>query len=167
MKISATVHRKTRDLVRDAAEDLLAARTDSLVAIDRAEVWRFDVEGGAEARTAVRRILDETTLVVNPNIHRYTLEEGGQEEGPRCRLVVTVRDRVDAKSAAVLRSVRERLGLREISGIERSVRWALELDADEAAAAELGREIAGGGERGAGILANSHAQDADVRVIGR
>ncbi len=166
MMFSVTVHRKTRDLARDAAEDLLRAQVDGFGAIDRAELWTFEVEDAPEAETAVRRILDDTTLVVNPNLHRYTLDEPDRSDGARTHLVVTVSDRVDAKSVAVLRSGRERLGETSVTGVARSVQWTLGLDADEATALEVGREITGGGERGAGVLANSHAQDVVVKAIG-
>ena len=72
MKIEAVVRRKTQDLVRDAAEDLLRETVEGIRRVDRAELWTFEV-GGGDAREPVRAILDDTALVVNPNVHRYSL----------------------------------------------------------------------------------------------
>ena len=168
MNVSAIVHRKTRDVVRDAAEDLLRERSVGLTAIDRAELWTFDVDDSpAAAEEAVRRILDDTTLVVNPNIHRYSLAAPPPADDDSTRLVLTVRDRVDPKGAAVLRSVRERLGLTNVTGVTRAVQWMLAFDSDEVSVRALGREITGESERGAGLLANPHAQDTEWRVVSR
>jgi len=169
MRISAIVHRKTRDLVRDAAEDLIREGSVPLTAIDRAELWSFEVDDeAAGAEKAVRRILDDTTLVVNPNVHRVALEgaaDAAAAAGTRLRVVG--RDRVDPKGAAVLRSVRERLGLASVTGVARAVRWTLDFDADAEAVRAVGREVTGEGERGAGLLANPHAQDVEWRVEAR
>jgi hypothetical protein len=170
MNIAATVHRKTRDLVRDAAEDLLRDRASGLVGIDRAEVWTFAFADGTPAdaaEAALHRILDDTTLVVNPNVHRWTGGVAGRTApGAAVVMEVEVRDRVDARAAAVRRDVRERFGLEAVTGVVRSVLWTLSLDADEAAARRIGDEITGRGPRGAGVLANSHAQDTTIRVRG-
>jgi phosphoribosylformylglycinamidine (FGAM) synthase PurS component len=164
MTVSVWVRRKTRDLVRDAAEDLLRATGERVERIERAELWRFEVERSDEPETTVRRILDETTLVVNPNVHRYSLEERGGPPAARTRLRVEVRDRVDAKGAAVLRSIRERLGVGSVTGVTRSVLWSIDLDADEERARSVGRRLSGDGERGAGVLANRHAQITEIHL---
>lgn len=164
MTVDVQVRRKIRDLVRDAAEDALRVRWPSLTRVDRAEVWTFAVAPGGEED--VTRVLEETTLVANPNIHRWTRDGGAPapaaDGGARVR--VTVRDRVDPKGASVLRSVRERLGLRGIEGVSRSVQWTLELPASREEAEGLAREVAGRDGRGAGLLANPHAQDVETRV---
>lgn len=165
MNVVARVQRKTRDLVRDAAEDVLRARGAGVGAIERAEQWTFEVPADA-ARADVQRILDETTLVVNPNLHRYRLEQGEAEvaAGAGPRLEIVVHDRVDAKGAAVLRAVRERRGIRSITGVSRAVVWTLEVKGSDAES--LAREVTGEGGHGAGILANPHSQDVTWRVIG-
>ena len=166
MTIVARVQRKTRDLVRDAAEDVLRARSSAVGAIDRAEQWTFEVPADAAQRD-VHRILDETTLVVNPNLHRYRLEGEGEADAPGtgARLEIVVHDRVDAKGAAVLRAVRERRGIRSITGVSRAVVWTLDVAGSPADAERLAREVTGGDGHGAGILANPHSQDVTWRVI--
>jgi phosphoribosylformylglycinamidine (FGAM) synthase PurS component len=164
VKVEAVIRRKTQDLVRDAAENLLRGSVDGVRHVDRADLWTFEVDGD-DAAGEVRRMLDETTLVVNPNVHRYSLDrwDGPPESGTR--LFVRVCDRVDPKGAAVLRAVRDRLGRRRFTGTSRAVLWIVDLDTDDAAAAErAGREMVGR-TRGAGILANGHAQDAEIRVV--
>ena len=157
MKLVAHVTRKTRDLVLDSAEELLRREAPEVRKVRRAEVWSFDVES-AEAAADVRRVLDETTLVVNPNVHRYTLDRASERpEGPRLTVLVT--ERVDAKGAAVLRGLR-RCGARGVRGVTRSVEWTLDLAGTAAgSAARLGEEVAA-------ILGNRHAQEVETKVNG-
>ncbi len=162
MTVDVHVRRKIRDLVRDAAEDALRARWPALTRVDRAEVWTFSLAPGGEAE--VTRVLEETTLVANPNIHRWTRGDAAPAADGGARVRVTVRDRVDPKGASVLRSVRERLGFRGIRGVARSVQWTLELPASRADAERLAREVCGQDGRGAGLLANPHAQDVETAV---
>ena len=164
MRIEAVVRRKTQDLVQDAAEDLVRRVIPGVAAVERAELWAFDVDApdGAER---VREILDETALVVNPNVHRWSLEPWSGAPARGARILVRVRDRVDPKGAQVLRAVRDRLGHAEFTQASRAVLWRVDLDsADRAAAEEAGRALTGG-ERGAGILANPHAQDTLLQVV--
>lgn len=170
MTIRAYVHRKTRDLVCDAAEDGLRTLTPSLGAVDRAEVWTFEVEGDdATAEKTVHGILDRTTLVVNPNVHRYELESarqrGGAEDGT-ARITLTVRDLVDARGAAVLRSIRERRGIAAVTGVTRAVQWTIDLAGPVDAAEALAEKVSGGAGHGAGLLANRHCQDVHTTVEG-
>jgi len=166
MTIVARVQRKTRDLVRDAAEDVLRARSAGFEAIDRAEQWTFEAPADGAQRD-VHRILDETTLVVNPNLHRYTLEGEEHPGAPPAgaRVEIVVQDRVDAKGAAVLRAVRERRGIRGITGVSRAVVWTLDVAGSPADAERLANEVTGGDGHGAGILANPHSQHVTWRVI--
>ncbi|MGQ0722329.1 MAG: hypothetical protein ACT4PE_12275 [Candidatus Eiseniibacteriota bacterium] len=163
MRVEALVRRKTQDLVRDSAESLVRASIGGVRAVERAEVWTFDVEGDS-ATDRVRRVLEETTLVVNPNVHRWSLEASAAAPSAGSRIVVRVHDRVDAKGRQVLRAVRERLGLREVRGVERAAQWTVDLETTDRAAAEHAGRILTGGDRGAGILVNAHAQTAEVRV---
>jgi phosphoribosylformylglycinamidine (FGAM) synthase PurS component len=164
LRIDAFVTRKTQDLVCDAAEDLLRESKGHVRAVKRAEVWSFEIESEA-ARSELREILEETTLIVNPNVHRYTLDPEKAAGAPgTSRVLVRVRDRVDPKATGVLRALRNVHGARSIGGISRAVLWTIDLDIDDAARAErFAREIAGL-DRGAGILANTHAQEVEVRV---
>jgi len=167
MTIRAYVHRKTRDLVRDAAEDGLRVLTDRLGAVDRAELWTFEVEGKpADAEDTVRRILDRTTLVVNPNVHRYVLEDGAPAAAPtgESRITMTVRDLVDAKGAAVLRSIRERRGITAVTAVTRAVQWTIDVAGPADAAEALAEKVSGGAGHGAGLLANRHSQDVHTTV---
>lgn len=165
MIVDVHVRRKIRDLVRDAAEDALRVRWPGLTRVDRAEVWSFELSSGGAAD--VERILEETTLVANPNIHRWSVAPGdaaAPAAGGAARVRVTVRERVDPKGASVLRSLRERLGRHGITGVARSVQWTLELPASLEDAEGLAREVTGGDGRGAGLLANPHAQDVETQV---
>ena len=167
MTVEVHVRRKIRDLVRDAAEDALRAHWPTLGRVDRAEVWTFSLDaGGAED---VRRMLEATTLVVNPNVHRWTIVDEGGEDAPAAaggaRVRVEVHDRVDAKGASVLRSLRDRVGWRGVAGVRRSVLWTLDLPGSREEAERLAREVTGLDGRGAGLLANPHAQDVETRVI--
>jgi phosphoribosylformylglycinamidine (FGAM) synthase PurS component len=164
MTVTARVHRKTRDLVRDAAEDVLRPRVPALAGLDRAELWVFEGEDGAEKD--VRRLLDETTLVVNPNLHRYRLDGAGSRPERGTRLEIVVHDRVDAKGAAVLRNVRERRGIRTVTGVRRSVVWTIDVDGPAEEAERLAREVTGRDGRGAGLLANPHSQEVEWTVTG-
>ena len=157
MKLEAWVRRKTGDLVLDSAEGLLRDKAPGVTAVGRADVWSFDVEGRA-AEPDVRRVLDETTLVVNPNIHRYTLAEGDDPPAAGSRLTVRVTERFDPKGAAVLRRIRERYGIRAVRGVSRSVVWTLDLkDGDAQDAEHVGLAVAS-------ILANPHAQEVEMDV---
>lgn len=159
MKLEARVRRKTRDLVADSAEELLRREAPEVARVSRAEVWSFELES-ADAETDVRRVLDETTLIVNPNVHRYTLNEGEPPPGRGARITVRVTERVDARGAAVLRGIRERCGARGVAGVARSVEWSLDLV--EGATGRAGRI----GEEVAAILGNPHAQDVETRIVG-
>jgi phosphoribosylformylglycinamidine (FGAM) synthase PurS component len=161
--VEALVRRKTQDLVRDSAESLVRASIGGVRAVERAEVWIFDVDGDSAA-DRVRRVLEETTLVVNPNVHRWSLESPAAPPPPGSRVVVRVKDRVDAKGRQVLRAVRERLGFREVRDVERATQWTVDLETRERPAAEHAGRILTGGDRGAGILVNAHAQTAEVFV---
>jgi len=163
MTVEAVVRRKIRDLVRDAAEDVLRARGVDPQRVDRAELWSFDVEG-ADAPGTVSRLLAETTLVVNPNIHRYSLSEAPAPPEHGCRLFVRVRERVDARGASVLRAIRERRGNRQITNVTRSVLWSIDWDLRPAEVERIAREITGE-EYGAGVLANRHAQEVTWKVM--
>ena len=157
MKLEAWVTRKTRDLVLDSAEELLRVTAPEVGAVRRAEVWAFEVDGGA-AESDVRRVLDETSLIVNPNVHRYSLNGREPVIARGSRVTVRVTERVDPKGTAVLRSIRDRLSLRSVKRVSRSVVWSLDLpeaSADEAA--RVGREVAS-------ILGNRHSQDVETRV---
>ena len=156
MTVVARVSRKTQDLVRNAAEDLLREKIDGVGRVTREELWTFEVEG--DGANDVRRLLDETTLVVNPNVHRYTLEEGSEPPDSGSRLVVRVHDRVDSRGSSVLRSIRERRRIASVTSVALSTRWTVDLAADSARAEEIGEQIAG-------ILANPHAQDVNVEVL--
>jgi len=164
MKVEAIVRRKTQDLVRDAAEDLLRETVEGVRRVDRAELWTFEVEA-ADGAERVRSILDDTTLVVNPNVHRYSLEPWNAPPESGVRLFVRVRNRVDAKAAQVLRAIRERLGRTEVTAAGRAVLWAVDLESADAEAAERAGRSMIGAERGAGVLANPHSEEATVEVV--
>ena len=162
MKIEAFVKRKTQDLVRVAAEYLLREKYPDVRRVDRAELWTFEVEG-ASAEEDVKRILEESTLIVNPNVHRYTLEGWRRPPPEGTRLLVSVTDRVDARAKSVLRAARERRGLTSVREVRRAVVWFLDLETEDAAAASrIGDRIAG---PEGGILANVHAQDVQMEVM--
>jgi phosphoribosylformylglycinamidine (FGAM) synthase PurS component len=164
VRIEAVVRRKTQDLVQDAGEDLVRRVIPGVARVDRAELWAFEVDA-PDGAARVRDILDGTALVVNPNVHRYSLEPWDEAPPRGARLLVCVRDRVDPKGAQVLRAVRDRLGRTEVTAASRAVLWRVDLEsADAAAAAEAVRALTGA-ERGAGVLANPHAQDAIVQVV--
>jgi hypothetical protein len=162
--VEALVTRKIRDLTRDSAADLLRAAGVEFERIERAELWSFEMSGEG-ARCGIEKILRETTLVVNPNVHRYSVKAWETSPADGCRVFVRVRDRVDPRGAQVARSIRQRFGAGGPSRVERSVLWSIDLASTDAAGAErLGRELAGLGPRGAGLLANSHSQDVEVSV---
>jgi phosphoribosylformylglycinamidine (FGAM) synthase PurS component len=162
VKIEALVKRKTQDLVRTAAEDLLLEKYPEVRRVDRAELWTFEIDGPSAASDA-KRILDESTLIVNPNVHRYTLEEWRRPPAEGTRLCVRVTDRVDARASSVLRAARERRGITGVREVRRAVVWFLDLETKDAAAAgRIGEQIAG---PEGGILANVHAQDVEMEVM--
>jgi phosphoribosylformylglycinamidine (FGAM) synthase PurS component len=164
VRIEAVVRRKTQDLVQDAGEDLVRRVIPGVARVDRAELWAFEVEA-PDGAARVREILDGTTLVVNPNVHRYSLEPWDEAPQRGARLLLCVRDRVDPRGAQVLRAVRDRLGHADVTAASRAVLWRVDLEsADVSAAEEAGRALTGAG-RGAGILANPHAQDTLLQVV--
>lgn len=164
MTVRAYVHRKIRDLVQFAAEDSLARTYPTVRGVQRTELWTFQVTG-EDGAAAVRSILEDSTLVVNPNIHRYELDEPRlRETDAATRLTVIVRDSVDARGAAVLRTIRERRGIRSITGVERAIHWTVDLEETPERAGSIGQEITGGEGRGAGCLANRHSQEVEVHV---
>ncbi len=177
--LRALVTRKTIDLTRVAAEDLVRAAHPEVRRVDRGELWTFDVEG-PEGEAEVRRLLETTTLVVNPNVHRVVV--GAPPAPPPAaagaRLEVVVADRVDAKSRAVLRSARQRLGFGRIRDVRRAILGSLDVGAGDsgagtaaasasfaaaaAAAERIGLAVAG---PEGGLLANPHAQDVERKVV--
>lgn len=163
MKVEAFVTRKARDLVRDAAESLLRESVNGLRDVKRAEVWSFDLEG-VDAERELREILDETTLIVNPNVHRYTLEPERPTAGVGSRVFVRVRDRVDPKAKAVLRAICNVHGARSVKGVSRAILWTIDLDTEDVGQVERFARDAAGLDRGAGILANTHAQEVEIVV---
>jgi phosphoribosylformylglycinamidine (FGAM) synthase PurS component len=168
MTIRAYVHRKTSDLVRYAAEDGLRAGWTTITGVDRSEVWSFDVAGqDAAAAETVRGILEDTALVVNPNVHRYTLEPPASGGGEAVRVTLLVRDLVDARGAAVLRTLRERRGMTSLTAVRRAVQWTIDVAADAKTAGEIAELVTGGGARGAGLLANRHSQEVRIQVEGK
>ncbi|MDP6528146.1 MAG: hypothetical protein QF819_01060 [Gemmatimonadota bacterium] len=165
MTIEALVFRKVRDLVRDAAEDVLNDWGAPVSAVERAEIWSFTVDA-ADPAEEVRRALEETTAVVNPNIHLVRMDGWGAPPDRGCRAFVRVTDRVDTKGAAVLRALRDRRGMASFTEVRRSVLWILDLDTEDPAEAK--RAVAGlarTDRRSAGLLANPHAQDVCVEVV--
>lgn len=163
MTVDVLVRRKIRDLVRDAAEDVLRETVPSLEGLDRAELWTFTADGDADG--LVKRVLAETTLVANPNVHRWTFDVPSTEPAPgRSRIFVAVHDRVDAKGASVLRALRDRRGLGSVTNVRRAVLWTIDLEARREDAEALARVVTGAGEHGAGLLANPHAQDVETTV---
>jgi phosphoribosylformylglycinamidine (FGAM) synthase PurS component len=167
VRVQVLVRRKIADLVRDAAEGALRPACPALEKLDRAELWTFDVDGQDVA--AVRGVLEGTTLVANPNVHRWAFQDAaGATPAPRAgcaRIVLAVHDRVDAKGSAVLRALRERRGIRSVTSVRRGVLWTIDVALDRAAASALARELAGAGESGAGLLVNPHAQEAETTVV--
>ena len=119
MIVEALVRRKTQDMVRDAAATLLRetfeADLGGIGRIDRADLWAFDVDA-ADGTALVKDVLEDTTLVVNPNIHRYSLAPWSDVPENGTRLFVRVQDRVDSKGSQVLRAIRDRLGRPELVG---------------------------------------------------
>jgi phosphoribosylformylglycinamidine (FGAM) synthase PurS component len=162
--VEAVVRRKTQDLVQDAAEDLLRREIPGVAGVERAELWTFEVDA-ADGAERVREFLDGTALVVNPNVHRWSLEPWNEAPARGTRILVRVRDRVDPKGAQVLRAVRDRLGRAEFTHASRAVLWRVDLESADRAVAEEAVRALTGGDRGAGILANPHAQDALLQVV--
>lgn len=164
MKIEALVTRKTQDLVQFAAEDLLRENIGGLGRIERGELWAFMLAGD-DPLAVIHWLLDETTLIVNPNLHRYSLEEWVVAPATGSRLWLRVSDRVDTAGASVLRGIRRR-GVDAVSDVRRSVLWTLDLsDPNGKATEQIGRELSGAGESlTAGVLANPHAQDVEIIV---
>jgi phosphoribosylformylglycinamidine (FGAM) synthase PurS component len=162
--VDVLVRRKIRDLVRDAAEDVLRATVPALEALDRAELWTFTVDGDADA--VVKGVLADTTLVANPNVHRWSFEVPSTAPAPgHARVFVAVHDRVDAKGASVLRALRDRRGIRSVTSVRRAVLWTIDLAARREEAEALARVVTGAGEGGAGLLANPHAEDVETTVV--
>jgi phosphoribosylformylglycinamidine (FGAM) synthase PurS component len=163
MIVEALVRRKTVDLVRIAAEDLVREQFPEVRRVDHGELWTFDLDDESGERD-LQRLLDETALVVNPNVHKVTLGDWRKAPAAGARLVVVVKDRVDARAASVLRAARERRGLGGIRGASRATVWSLDVDAENAPAAaeRLGLRVAG---PEGGLLANPHAQDVQREVV--
>ncbi len=166
MNVEVLVRRKTRDLVCDAAEDVLREEHPEVVHIDRAEAWTFRVDAADAPK--VHRVLERSTLVANPNVHRWSIagEAAREPAARRTRVRLRVRDRVDARGAAVLRAMRDRRGVQSLDEVQHAVVWTLDVDASRAGAGELARRLAGLSGHGAGLLANPHAQDVQLEVEG-
>jgi phosphoribosylformylglycinamidine (FGAM) synthase PurS component len=167
VNLEVLVRRKTRDLVGGAAEDVLRAQYPEVARVDRAESWAFQVDPADSAK--VHGVLENGTLIVNPNVHRWVFAQDAIEEPlsvRRSRVRVRVRGRVDARAAAVLRSMRDRRGIDSLAHVWRAVLWTIDLDAPREEAWEIARRITGLSGRGAGVLANAHAQDVEMEVEG-
>ncbi len=163
MIVEALVRRKTVDLVRIAAEDLVREQFPEVRRVDHGELWTFDVDDAGGAQD-VQRLLDETTLVVNPNVHKVTLGAWRKAPTAGARLVLVVHDRVDARASSVLRAARERRGLGAIRGASRATVWSLDVEGNDASATaeRVGLRVAG---PEGGLLANPHAQDVRREVV--
>lgn len=168
MNLEVHVRRKTRDLVCNAAEDALRAGAPEVVRLDRAEAWTFRVDPADAPK--VRQALADSTLVANPNVHRWTFADApsatAASEAGRTRVRVRVHDRVDARGASVLRAMRDRRGIASLAEVRHAILWTLDVAAPRAAAEDLARRLTGLSGRGAGLLANPHAQDVELDVEG-
>lgn len=145
-----------------------------VVAVTRLKSWRLDFEGvpAEAAMAATRRLLGETALLANPNRDTWLVRGAAAPSeiarlwtpgtGAASAFAVRVRDREDLAGKSLLRVLRGRLGLEEVSDACFALVWLVELGLGGASARALADSIAVAGSWRRGLLANPHSQAAEV-----
>lgn len=135
--------------------------------LSREEVWELDVAAAdaERAKSVVSGLVETTNLFANPNKHRtrVTVAEGRSTDLAPDEVAILVSDRETAEGASMLASV-ERLGVRDLIGARKWVRWRVRLvDApspEEPGLVDLIRRIGVATGRRDGLLCNPHCQAA-------
>jgi hypothetical protein len=145
-----------------------------IVAVTRLKSWRLDFGAAApEAALAVtRRLLTETALLANPNRDTWlirgaagrdraeTLWKPGGETAEA--FAVRVSDREDLVGKSLIKVLRGRLGLLEITDVHFASVWLLEMGRGgrDARAVAEGTAVTRSWRKG--LLSNPHFQTAEV-----
>jgi len=99
----------------------------------------------------ISKRLGNTDILVNANKNRFeTIQDGKKPEPKENEIRILVQD-TDSRDEGMLSVLRNRLGLKELEGMERGVLWTLTLDTEDRE--KTANEIA---ER---FLANKHYQE--------
>lgn len=124
----------------------------------RSRIWSFSWEGTVDARSALKRLVEETNLIRNPNKHFLEVRVGDEALTPRGNawvLVYTEGEGADLEDT--LR--RHRLMEGEVPSVGSATLWELDLEADPAERNRIAEEIAVVRSRKAGLLANPHTEN--------
>ncbi len=134
-----------------------------LRAAARSQIWAFRWDEAVDARELLGRLAVDTNLLLNPNKHLYRIAVDGEPVEPRGNAWVLVWVSGEGNETEdVLR--RHRLLPGTPPRILHGVLWELDLDAAEVERERLAGEIAVTRERGKGLLANPHVEDARVFI---
>jgi phosphoribosylformylglycinamidine (FGAM) synthase PurS component len=133
----------------------------------REEVWELAVDAADadRARSIVAGLVESTNLFANPNKHRTRLADVGDTRAglDPDEVAILVSDRGSGEGASMVEAVR-RLGVRELSGARRWVRWRVRLaeapSPEEPGVLDLIRRIGVATGRTEGLLCNPHCQVA-------
>ncbi len=137
--------------------------------LTREEVWELAVDARDidQAKSIVARLVETTNLFANPNKHRTRLKDGrGRSVGlAPDEVAILVSDRESAEGASMLGAV-ERLGVRELVGARKWVRWRIRLaktpSPEEPGLVDLIKRIGVATGRRDGLLCNPHCQVASA-----
>ncbi len=125
--------------------------------LSREDYYRFGCEGDFKKLSAE---LGKTDIIVNANKHRYTARRSGEPMGNGFQGLKTfhviVHD-TDGDFSGLLSTLRDRLGFKGISSVEKGVLWSLGMEASsEKEAEKTARDVA------EGLLSNKHYQSYNL-----
>jgi phosphoribosylformylglycinamidine (FGAM) synthase PurS component len=137
--------------------------------LSREEVWELelDADDAERAKSIVSGLVKSTNLFANPNKHRTRVASAGDRSAHLApdEVAILVSDRESAEGASMLAAVR-RLGIDELVGARKWVRWRVRLaeppSASEPGSLDLIRRIGVATGRRDGLLCNPHCQVASA-----
>lgn len=137
--------------------------------LTREEIWELDVDApdAESARATVDDLVRSTNLFANPNKHRTRITGGPAVSTGLApdEVAILVSDRENAEGESMLAAV-ARLGVREIVGARKWIRWRVRLaetpSAEEPGILDLIQKIGVATGRRDGLLCNPHCQIASA-----
>ncbi|MBW2977150.1 hypothetical protein KY347_06935 [Candidatus Woesearchaeota archaeon] len=96
---------------------------NKLKQLERADYYRFDVEGNAEK---FKKEISNTDILVNANKNKFSFSIGS-DNGKKIKKINVLVQNLD-NASGLLSTLRERLGFKEIKKLEKGVLWIMQFD---------------------------------------
>jgi hypothetical protein len=157
---------RARDLAALTAEETVRKRVpggERLVRLDRADLWEFAYDGGAEFRSRLEGLVRDSNIFVNPNKHLFRFADDYRSGWTEECVLVAVRGREDLDGAVAEETLRSRHRLPGLEGVRYAALWILRFDGVSGAEALALAESLSvtRGPRG-GLLVNPHYQEYTI-----